>query len=138
MKTYSILPHIADVRVKIEADSLPHLFIAAQEAMGQILRKNYKEILNGHATIYEISLTAEDSTALLINFLSEVLTLSHINKNIFYDANFLEISETVLHALVIGTKADHFTQDIKAVTYSEANVKKNKEGKWETTIVFDI
>lgn len=138
IKTYSRLPYTEYFRASIKADTLSQLFASGLEAMSQILRKNYKEILNGHATIFEISLTAEDTTTLFINFLSEVLTLSHLHKNIFYDVNFLEISENTIHALVVGSKLDYFTQDIKEVTYAEANVRKDMDGKWETMILFDI
>ena len=37
-----------------------------------------------------------------------------------------------------GTRINNFDEEIKAVTYHEANVIKNKKGLWETCIIFDI
>lgn len=62
-----------------------------------------------------LELASLDISSLLIDFLSTILTLSYENKAIFC-----------------------FDKDIKAVTYHEAEVKKNDQGKYETTIVFDI
>ena len=33
---------------------------------------------------------------------------------------------------------DAFDEDIKAVTYHEANIEENEEGVLQTTIIFDI
>jgi SHS2 domain-containing protein len=47
-----------------------------------------------------------------------------------------ECSETKISAIV-GSCSAEAIDDIKAVTYSEMEIKKSKQG-WEATIVFDI
>lgn len=137
MKSYTIIPHTADVRLKVQAISLEDLFISALSGMNRILIRDYEKYLNKHSFMKEVSITSYDTTSLLIDFLSEVLTLSHIHKAIFHTIGHIEIQRNSLHALLLGTKVGTFTEDIKAVTYHEAEV--NQQGdKYKTTIVFDI
>lgn len=138
MKSVVLIPHTGEMAIKVEADTLEGLFTAALQGMNKILKKDYKEELDKHAITQEILLSSVDITSLLIDFLSEALTISSINKAIFPYIEFLELGETTLHAHLIGAKVDNFTTDIKAVTYHNAEVKKNDKGNFETMIVFDI
>lgn len=137
MRKFEILPHIADVRIKIWADSLLELFVVAIEGMMKII----KEQGTGNQELgvkKTIQIQASDKTMLLIDFMNEVLYQSHANKEIYTEINFLEFSEIALSAEIMGQKVDEFDEDIKAVTYHEAEIVKNKEGNLETVIVFDI
>jgi len=138
VKSYAITPHTADVRLFVKAPSLEKLFAHALEGMNRILNKEYERSLNKHTLVREITIAACDPTSLLIDFLSEVLTLSHINKAIFYTVDRLELEGNALHAHIVGAKVDMFMEDIKAVTYHEADVRQNDKGEYGTTIVFDI
>ncbi len=138
MKSYTISPHIADVRLKIKGKTIEEIFVNALEGMNRILNKNYEKYLNEHAIVKEITISSFDTTALLIDFLSEILTLSHINKAIFHTVSFLELSPNTLHARLIGGKIKYFKKDIKAVSYHEADIRQNEKGEYETTIVLDI
>lgn len=138
MKSYTISPHTADVRLKIRGKTLEEIFLNALEGMNRILNKNYEKYLNEHAIVKEITISSFDTTALLIDFLSEVLTLSHINKAIFHTISFLEIEPNTLHARLIGGKVKSFKKDIKAISYYEAEIRQNKKGEYETTVVLDV
>lgn len=141
MNTYAIVPHTADMRLKVESNSLSELFQTALLGMAEILKKDYKMLLNKHPNVAEIAISAPDETALLIDFLSEVLTRSQVDKAIFFNAQFLVLEPTRLVANAYGEKLNEngkFDEDIKAVTYHEANIVKNKKGNLETIIVFDI
>jgi len=48
------------------------------------------------------------------------------------------LTETEIEVKVFGRKVEEFEEDIKAVTYHEAEVKKNEKGEYETMLVFDI
>lgn len=138
MNKYSIAPHVADVRLHVQAESFENLLTVALDGMNIIMKKNYRMYLNRHSFIKEILINSNDQTSLLIDFLSKILTLSHIYKAIFHKIDRLEICENSLHAFVLGTKVNNFDEDIKAVTYHEAEIKRNKKVGLETTIVFDI
>ena len=85
-----------------------------------------------------VKVQSPDKTALLVDFLSEVLAQSQINKEVYTDVKFLEFSETKLKAEIYGMPVENFDEDIKAVTYHEAEIKQNEKGEWETILVFDV
>ena len=91
MKNYTILPHTADVRLKVEASSLKELFSAALDGMNSIMKHDGK--------------SSENKISKKIKITSPIET---------------------------------FDEDVKAVTYHEAQVKKNEKNNYEVTIIFDI
>lgn len=104
--------------------------------MSQIIKKEYDDSRQGVKK--EIILAADNETVLLIDFLSEVLTQSHISRAVFTNLKIKKLKNTEMHAEIYGYKTDGFDEDIKAVTYHEAQIRKNPEGNLETVIVFDI
>ncbi len=134
--SFEILPHTADVRVKVVGQSLEELFLESLKGMNVLMHGHKapaKTILKE-----SLKLTSLNSTMLLIYFLSEVLTLSHIHHAIFSKVEFKKLSDTTLEAKVFGAKTKKIEKDIKAVSYHEAQIQKNKDGFYETTLVFDI
>lgn len=138
MKNFKIIPHTADLRLKVEGSTLNELFWAACKGMAKILNGESEKKINQSVLTEEIIINSPNITALLIDFLSELLTKSYLNNAIFDKVEFRELTETHLKAKIIGTKVEKFERDLKAVTYHEANVIKNKKGNFETMIVFDI
>ena len=84
-----------------------------------------------------IAVQSPDRTSLLVDFLSEVLTQSHLAREMYDDVEFEELSETYCVATIRGYSPAQFEQDVKAVTYHEADVR-YENGMWSTTLVFDI
>jgi SHS2 domain-containing protein len=134
--TYKILEHTADVRVFVQADSLEKLFSEAVLGMMRIIEPTLDN--NKSAIEKIISLEAPDTTALLVDFLNEVLLATHLHKEVYNQVIFKSLSERSLEAKLSGFVAKALGEDIKAVTYHEAEVKKKKDGTWETMLVFDI
>ncbi len=137
MKHFKIIAHTADIRLFVEGATLEELFNAALEGMAFIITAKpcFPPPYDQH---HELTITSSDTTALLIDFLSEVLTQTHLNKTLYCSADFINITSISLHACIHGKKTNLFQEDIKAVTYHEADVKKNEKGNYQTTIVFDI
>ena len=138
MRSHNLISHTADARLRVEADTREELFRAALEGMNELIKNGFCKHRKGYPVREEILLTAGDTTALLIDFLSDVLTLSHQNQALFCAVDFLEFTETTLRAIIHGAKTEDFEEDVKAVTYHEVEVKKNEAGNYETLIVFDI
>ncbi len=86
----------------------------------------------------EIALESGDATALLVDFLNEALALMHTDREAYTDVAFHSLAERSLQATLEGYRAESFGEDIKAVTYHEADVNRAATGAWETIIVFDI
>ncbi len=132
------LPHTADIRMKIQADTLPLLFTAGMRGMSQVLKEGRCDDEVSRNLKKIITVSAPDRTCLLVDFLSEVLSFSYTEKAVFCEMVALEFSEHLLSAEISGIRVNGFSEEIKAVTYHEAEVKQNPSGLWETMIVFDI
>ena len=136
---YLFYPHTADVRLNVTGGTRGEVFRLALEAMAELMKENFCSTEEADFLREEyLELKAIDGTSLLVDFLSEVLTLSHIRKTIFCDVIFDTLAETELKAILRGKATDQFDKDIKAVTYHEAELKINKKGQWESILVFDI
>jgi len=138
MKKYALLPHTADIRLKVEASSLEELFLAALQGMADIIKPNFCKQIKEHTVQKTVQTSSVDTTTLLIDFLSDILMHSQVNKAIYCHTTFKKLESNILHATIFGAPVDSFDEDIKAVTYHEAEVKKNETGNWKTVIIFDI
>jgi SHS2 domain-containing protein len=122
--------HTADVRIHVAAPSLRELFTDAMRGLAEVMHP----LGSGERIAAEIAVEASDATALLVDFLNEVLTRAHIEHAAFDDARFASMSETTLRATVSGARCQGFEEDVKSVTYHEARVTP----AWSTTLVVDI
>ncbi len=136
---FKILSHTADIRLYITASGFEELFQSALRGMANLQKGDFCEQQDQSLVIQDsIQLHAIDRTSLLIDFLSKVLTLSQINRVIYCKVNFHKLSDTELTATIEGNKVNFFDEDIKAVTYHEAELIENKDRQLETVIIFDI
>lgn len=136
MKKYEILEHKADLKIRAFGKDKLGLFrnvlFGMSESMKVEPQKPEKKVKR------EIKIKSVDSPALLVDFLSEVLYLSQLNKEVFFDIILKRLTDQELEGELIGQKVERFSEDIKAVTYHSLEIKQNKNKTWEATILFDI
>ncbi|NHF59730.1 archease [Flavobacteriaceae bacterium TP-CH-4] len=132
------LPHTADIRMRIQGNGLEDLFRAGVLGMGNILKEGICDQEHIFDRKAEIEIVAADPTCLLIDFLSEVLSHSYTEKSVFCKVKFLGLSSVKGVAEIYGKKVDGFDEEIKAVTYHEAEVHNSGIGGLQTMVVFDI
>ncbi|MDX1683750.1 MAG: archease [Saprospiraceae bacterium] len=138
MYKIDLLNHTADIRLKVVADSEEELFEGSMTGMSSILKEDLC-LKNKDLTLeVYIELGSMNKTILLIDFLSEVLTESYINHAIFCKLSIYELTDSFLKAKVFGLPIDRFDEEIKAVTYHEAEIQVNDSGHWQTNLIFDI
>jgi len=144
---FEILEHTADLRLKVFGSSPKKLFENALYAMGYIQKKDvvkqstvgkFLGKIRGRQISEDLVVESMDYNTLLIDFLSETLSLSDAQNAVFFKVKFNKFSDTKIEAKIYGVRVDDFDEDIKAVTYHEVDVKKTDSGKWETLLVFDI
>lgn len=136
MHRFKMIGHTADVRLFVEGSTIEELFLGALKGMAKLispLSLNKKTHIET-----EIKVSATNETFLLIDFLQEALTLSHITSTLFTEVIFKTLTENSLVATLSGIKLDSFRSDVKAVTYHEALIKKREDGIFEAQIIFDI
>jgi len=147
MRKFQILEHRADLKIRIFGKTKEELFLNAVLAMASGLRpkiknqKSPKESLRfptGPAKIKKIKVSSSNLETLLVDFLSEVLYLTQVNKEIYTDVKFKKFSDKEISAEIMGRKVERFGEDIKAVTYHNLDVHQKEDGSWEGTILFDI
>ncbi len=131
MNKFEFLPHTADLKIRSFGKDEKETLKNAVFALNQFLEAE----LSDEEVETEIEVE-EEKPYLWLDFLSEILTQTYIQKAIFDDIKFLEFSETKIKAKIKGKKFNSIKKDIKAITYHQAEIKKNKT--YQFTFVCDI
>jgi len=131
---YEILQHTADVRLRVTASSLEELFADALRGLMEVMGAP----VGAHSVRPEsIEIDSAGVTALLVDFLNEALVRAVVRRRSFTGVTFASLGQTHLSATLTSVPAVSFDEDVKAVTYHEAEVRRNEEG-WTTMLVLDI
>jgi SHS2 domain-containing protein len=164
---YKILEHPSELKIIVYGKTLEELFSNAVLAMGEIMAR---ELGTGKWELgmkEKIKIKSADLNSLLVDFLSEILAKSQINKKVYRvakikidchpelvsgshrytDSRNNEMPDQVRHddkdesyfleSELFGYSVTHFDEDIKAVTYEDLDIKQ-VDGIWQTMVVFDI
>ena len=134
MKKFEILEHKADLKIKAFGGTREELFLNMLAGMEDSLRPEGM----GGIDAQEIKISSLDSETLLVDFLSQVLYLNHINQAVYTDIKFQKLINNELEGELIGRKVESFGEEIKAVTYHDLKVAQKDSDKWEATVLFDI
>jgi len=145
-KDFELLPHTADIKIRVYGKTLAAFFRNALVGMFQAIGpqvkgcsiENERIICKNLSQTHMIEIEAPDIDALVVDFLSEALYLSDVHDEAYLDAEVHKVSEKNIKATIKGVKVQGFeVVEIKAVTYHELEVKK-VQGMWQGDIVFDI
>lgn len=133
---FELAQHIADVRLLVRAASPEDLFRDAVLGLFAVMRGEAEADARPVQRVITVADSA-DRTALLVDFLNDVLHRAHVARERFDGVTFTRFEEVSLQATLTGIAPASFDEDVKAVTYHEADVVE-REGVWQTTLVFDI
>ena len=134
LKKYEILEHKADLKIRVFGKDLKELFLNAMVGMFEGARYESE----GGEIKREIKISSLDLPSLLVDFLSEVLYLCEVNKEVYYKVQFKNLTGKELEGILIGKKLKRMGVHIKAVTYHDLDIYQKKDKTWEATILFDI
>ncbi len=133
---YEVLPHTADLRIRAWGKTREELFRNSLLGMSSVMQPEV--VSRGGGDIRRgVTLSSPDSAALLIDFLSEALALSQVNREVYTDVTFDELSGKSLQGTLIGLPVPEFEKDIKAVTYHGVEIKETDDG-FEATVIYDV
>ncbi|WP_298665970.1 archease [uncultured Methanofollis sp.] len=134
--SFEELPHQADVRVRVRAEDCNVLFAEAARAMFSIM---YVTCDEGEIE-RRVSVTSDDMQSLLIDFLSELLFVSEVDRVVFSSFDVV-ITGTSLTATARGepfNPAKHLGgMEVKGVSYSGLTITRDGEG-FCSEILFDV
>ena len=134
MGKYEILEHKADLKIRAFGETKEALFLNMMTAMAESMKP---EKFGGEEK-REIKTESNNLSTLLVDFLSEVLYLIQVNKEIYTKVKFIKFSDKETEAELSGQKVERLGEDIKAVTYHSLDIHQRKDGAWEATVLFDI
>jgi SHS2 domain-containing protein len=131
---FEFLDHPGDLKLRAWGRNLEELF--ANAATGMMTFLFGSGIANAQPYRTEtIEIEARDREALLVDWLSELLYRATSEYHAYMGFRIHELNATKLRATVTAVAAAA-VEDIKAVTHHELSVRE-REGRWEATIVFD-
>lgn len=144
---HKFLEHTADVKIQAGGKSLEEAFSEAALALKEVML-DYEKIKIKPEKSRLISAEGKDLGDLLYNFLEEFIYLIDAENFILSEIEDIEISEIegkkeksefLLSAKILGDKASNykFTNKVKAVTFNEMIVKKEKN-KYALQFVLDV
>lgn len=134
MAKYKVIDHPSDIGIEAFGKDKQELFINSAFGMMDMafeLSGVKKDIP------FDIKVAADDTEALLISWLSELLYLSDSKRVALSDFKINKMSDTALEAKVYGGKIGKVKRFIKAATFSQLEIKKEKGG-WKARIIFDV
>jgi len=122
--SYEFLEHTADVKFRAEGGTIEEMFSSAADALNETIRGDIK-ILEQRAVTFDVE--GKDAEELLYNFLEEFLFLLDSEDFLVSSISEISVNDNKLKAVVMGDDAKNykFTNDVKAVTYSEMKVDDN-------------
>lgn len=134
---FEVLDHTADTAVRVEAPSMEGLLVVSARAMFSLMFD-----LEGVETTTTRTMRVEAPTLeeMLVDWLSDLLSWSEIDRVAYFDVAETEWGGTEVRGRVRGAPIDDLTMTgppIKAVTYHGLHIGYDESG-WEATIVFDV
>lgn len=144
-RDFELIPHTADLQLRVYGTTLEGLFSNAVIGMFQSIEprsplaknSNGRLVAESLPRVRDIEVESLDLDALLVDFLSEALYLSDIHDEAYLQAQVHELSTTYIKATLLGVPVTGFNVEIKAVTYHGLSIEK-KNNEWQADIVFDI
>lgn len=138
MGDFQYIDHTADKGFRVRAGTREDLFATSVKGLAALLRGDLNATELDYTRTQHIKAENDDITALLVDFLSEVLTYSHIYKSVFLHTEIRKLTDTEIDVRMSGIDVDYFDEEIKAVTFHQADIRATENGGFETVVVFDI
>lgn len=131
---FEVLPHTADVRIRVRNASLEGVFVDAGRA---IVALSEVETASDAPIARTLVVDSADRQTLLVDFLNELLAMLHVDRLAFERFESVLVRDTRLECVAVFRPAVRWEEDIKAATYHEAGIGRVGE-LWTTVVVIDI
>ena len=144
-KPYEIIEHTADVGLKANGATLKELFENAAKGMFDIIggeNEVHKCISAQVHKKIKIAKEIESFEELLVEWLSELLYIFNKKSILFNDFRISKLDSKNLVSESSGKRIDLASNtlqtEIKAVTFHDLKIEKDKSGIFSCTIIFDV
>lgn len=123
------------LNIQVTSDSLESLF---KDSLLYVM----KTLHPGRATTQiierEVQLTSINPTTLLIDFLNEILSLTHVYHEIYSDVEIIEFTGKGIRIKLKGAGIETFDRDIKGLTYYDPRIIRSESGSWVTKLTVEM
>jgi len=133
MEKFEILEHKADIKIMFFGKTKEEVFKNSLLGIKIILNPKF----NNKRVLRQIKIKSIDLSALLIDFLNEIIFMSQKNKEFYNSFEIKKLSDDYIEGILEGKKIERFNEDIKAATYHKSSFV-SKNDIWEAVVIFDI
>lgn len=126
--------HVGEVRLRLQAESLPGLFEEAARALAELMCTEHAEPAGQPLPV---RIRAPDREALLAAWIDELVFLSETRKRVWTEARAERFTETELLATVRGFEPAALRTQVKAATMHGLRIVETG-GRYEATVVLDV
>lgn len=134
MSPVRVESHTADLKIHVTAKSRQELFREALQGMTDATGPVWK---GESTTSRRIEVHSPDENSLLVDVLSEAVSLGDTFNESYTDLDIDELTDTSLRGQLRGASITRLSIEIKAVTHHGLNITRSN-GMWEVSIIFDI
>ena len=135
---FQVLPHTADVGLRVTADTLSALFEDAGRGFFSLIVEQLSEIHLREQKHFQLD--GQDVEYLLFDWLNELL-FAFEHEGLLFSVFQVNIDSKGLQATARGERLDHtrhhLTHEVKAITYHGLTVVRNPGG-WLAEVIVDI
>lgn len=131
---YKILPHKADLKIRVFGRNKKELF--KNGLIGMFKAAKYEG--EKDKIKRKLKISSFDLSSLLVDFLTEALYFCEVNKEIYDTIKYRVFDDKNIEGVLVGKKLKRIGVQIKGVTYHNLDIHQKKDKTWETTILFDI
>jgi len=134
MIKYKIVDHPSDIGIEAFGKDRKELFENSAYGMMDMMFD-----LSGvpEEASFDVKASADDPESLLVSWLSELLYLSDSKRVALSNFKITKMSDTELEAKARGGKIGKVKRFIKAATYNQLEIKKERDN-WKARIIFDV
>lgn len=137
---FEIIPEDICVRMRVRGKTARDLFRNALAGLAAYMKPGAMSLSkNQRQAREEISIETVDLNSLLVDFLSGVIAHADSRAAVFTGITFKKFGENFLSGELSGIATDQFDNEIRAVSYSDVDIRKNpKTGLYEALLTFEV
>lgn len=137
---FEMVPEDSGVRMQVRGKTVRELFRNALAGVAAYMKPDAIALSkNQSPEKQEISIETVDVNSLLVDFLSGVVAHADNRSAVFTSVTFKKFGENFLSGELVGVATDRFENEIRAVSYSDVDIRKNPgTGLYEATLVLEV
>ncbi len=121
--------------IQVTSDSLESLF---KESLLYVMKTLHPGRGKTEMIEREVQLTSINPTTLLIDFLNEILSLTHVYHEVYSDVEIIDFTGKNIRIKLKGCAIVNFDRDIKGLAYYDPRITRSESGNWVTKLTVEM